>query len=93
MNDLDRRWPGTIVMLVALICGGLMHTVILEIGLIDTPLNIVAYSHRQGSSVEQLLSGSHLIEGQRESLPSCNFQVTALKRGMLNILVALRSWR
>jgi hypothetical protein len=26
MNDLDWRWPGTIVMLVALICSGSMHT-------------------------------------------------------------------
>ena len=26
MNDLDRRWPGTIVVLVALIYGGLIHT-------------------------------------------------------------------
>ena len=26
MNDLDRRWSGTIVMLVALICSGSMHT-------------------------------------------------------------------
>ena len=26
MHDLDRRWPGTIVTLVALICSGLMHT-------------------------------------------------------------------
>ena len=26
MNDLDRRWPGTIVVLIALICSGLIHT-------------------------------------------------------------------